>query len=113
MIFELGDEVICKSTGVIGNVISFYKPTACKEQTMVFTKNGNKYHAPTDDWTKLDGNCANIRYFNDCCPNKFAIQIDPIISGIAESISNDVVIDILMNIAREIENQKVQKLTPR
>lgn len=54
--FNIGDWVICKSSGVIGRVIRFYLPTACAEQTMVDTTDGRKYHAPTSEWVRiLDG----------------------------------------------------------
>lgn len=52
--FSIGDMVICKSSGVVGKVIQFYVPTACAEQTMVITRLGMKYHAPTSDWVKLE-----------------------------------------------------------
>lgn len=51
--FEIGDEVICKTSGVVGKVIKFYVPTACAEQTMVETAEGRKYHAPTCEWSKI------------------------------------------------------------
>lgn len=50
--FAIGDMVICKTSGVTGRVIKFYKPTACEEQTMVVTGDGRKYHAPTSEWIK-------------------------------------------------------------
>lgn len=40
----------CTSSGVIGEVIKFYKPTACEEQTLVRTDDGRQYHAPTKEW---------------------------------------------------------------
>jgi len=51
--FEIGDMIICESTGVIGKAIRFYFPTACEEQTMVRTRDGRKYHAPTRMWRKI------------------------------------------------------------
>lgn len=51
--FKIGDEVVCKTSGVVGTVIKFYVPTACAEQTMVETAEGRKYHAPTSEWTKI------------------------------------------------------------
>lgn len=51
--FELGDLVICETSGVIGKAIKFYIPTACAEQTMVLTDDGRKYHAPTSEWRKI------------------------------------------------------------
>lgn len=51
--FNIGDWVICKSSGVIGKVIRFYLPTACAEQTMVDTTDGRKYHAPTSEWVRI------------------------------------------------------------
>ena len=52
--FNIRDRVICVSSGVIGEAIRFYFPTACAEQTMVLTDDGRKYHAPTAEWRKLD-----------------------------------------------------------
>lgn len=50
--FNIGDKVICVTSGVIGVVERFYVPTACAEQTMVITPDGRKYHAPTWQWRK-------------------------------------------------------------
>lgn len=51
--FDIGDTVICKSSGVIGEVVKFYAPTSCAEQTMVRTRDGRQYHAPTSEWVKV------------------------------------------------------------
>ena len=51
--FDIGDRVICQVSAVVGKVIEFYIPTACAEQSMVVTKDGRKYHAPTMLWNKL------------------------------------------------------------
>ena len=51
--FDIGDKVICRKSGVVGQVIKFYIPTASAEQTMVKTLRG-LYHAPTNDWVKAD-----------------------------------------------------------
>lgn len=50
--FDIDDRVICRESGVIGQVLKFYKPTACKEQTLVKTDDGHEYHAPTKTWVK-------------------------------------------------------------
>lgn len=50
--FNIGDKVICVTSGVIGRVEKFYVQTACAEQTMVITPDGKKYHAPTWQWRK-------------------------------------------------------------
>lgn len=50
--FDIGDRVVCVLSGVVGEVIRFYFPTACPEQTMVLTDDGRKYHAPTTEWKK-------------------------------------------------------------
>lgn len=50
---NIGDMVICKSSGVSGKVIKFYTPTVCEEQTMILTDDGRKYHAPTNCFVKL------------------------------------------------------------
>jgi hypothetical protein len=49
---NIGDRVICKSTGVRGIVEKFYIPTSCAEQTMVVTYDGRRYHAPTTEWVR-------------------------------------------------------------
>lgn len=58
--FEIGDRVINKWSGVKGNIIKIYKPTACEEQTMVITNDGRKYHAPTREWKLLQEDEANV-----------------------------------------------------
>lgn len=58
--FEIGDRVINKWSGVKGNIIKIYKPTACEEQTMVITNDGRKYHAPTREWRLLQEDEANV-----------------------------------------------------
>lgn len=50
--FDIGDKVICVTSGVIGVVEKFYIPTACAEQTMVITQDGRRYHAPASEWRK-------------------------------------------------------------
>ena len=62
--FEIGDRVINKWSGVKGNIIKIYKPTACEEQTMVITDDGRKYHAPTKEWRLLQEDEAR-GYVND------------------------------------------------
>jgi hypothetical protein len=47
---KIGYKVICSESGVVGTVIRFYTPTSCEEQTMVKTKDGRQYHAPTRTW---------------------------------------------------------------
>ena len=48
--FYIGERVICSESGVVGDVIKFYKPTASEEQIMVRTLDGRKYHAPARTW---------------------------------------------------------------
>ena len=62
--FEIGDRVINKWSGVKGNIIKIYKPTACEEQTMVITDDGRKYHAPTREWKLVQEDEAR-GYVND------------------------------------------------
>lgn len=54
--FDLGDRIMCISSGVIGKCIKFYIPTTCEEQTMVLTDDGRKYHAPTREWVLAQEN---------------------------------------------------------
>lgn len=51
--FNIGDQIICIKTGVVGKCIKFYTPTAQEEQTMVLTEDGRKYHAPTFWWKRV------------------------------------------------------------
>jgi hypothetical protein len=44
---KIGDKVVCLIDGVSGVVIKKYFPTACEEQTMIETRDGRLYHAPT------------------------------------------------------------------
>ena len=44
---QIGDKVVCIPTGVRGTVVKQYYPTASAQQTMIRTKNGLLYHAPT------------------------------------------------------------------
>lgn len=62
--FNIGDRIICTTTGVIGTCIKFYVPTACEEQTMVITDDCRKYHAPTRLWVLVSENEA-IGYVNE------------------------------------------------
>ena len=48
--FEVGDRIVCVTTGVVGLCLDFYTPTGCEEQTMVLTDDGRRYHAPTSEW---------------------------------------------------------------
>lgn len=48
--FEVGDRIMCVTTGVVGLCLEFYMPTGCEEQTMVLTDEGRRYHAPTSEW---------------------------------------------------------------
>lgn len=55
--FEVGDRIMCVTTGVVGLCLDFYTPTGCEEQTMVLTDDARRYHAPTSEWVvtaKLD-----------------------------------------------------------
>lgn len=50
MNFYIGERVICSESGIVGDIIKFYKPTASEEQIMVRTLDGRKYHAPARTW---------------------------------------------------------------
>lgn len=72
-----GDLVINKNTGMVGIVLRFYKPTACKEQTVILVQKDLKnhsysygeYHAPTDEWKTFSygtkAKCTIVDEFND------------------------------------------------
>jgi hypothetical protein len=51
---NVGDRVICSTTGVIGTVISFYTIETYAEQVNVKRDDGHYYHAPISFWSKLD-----------------------------------------------------------
>lgn len=52
--YTIGDRVIQIEDKVMGQVIKFYRPTACKPQTMILCDDGRKYHAPSDTFIKID-----------------------------------------------------------
>lgn len=49
---KLGDRIICRTTGVTGTCVKFYRPTASEEQIMIRTDDGRLYHAPKHLWIK-------------------------------------------------------------
>lgn len=51
--YTIGDRVMQIEDKVIGNAVKFYKPTACKQQTMILCDDGRKYHAPSDTFIKV------------------------------------------------------------
>lgn len=51
--YSIGDRVIQIEDKVMGKVIKFYTPTACKQQTMILCDDGRKYHAPSDTFIKV------------------------------------------------------------
>lgn len=52
--YQIGDRVVQIENGIIGKVIRFYRPTACKQQTMILCDDGRKYHAPSDTFIRVD-----------------------------------------------------------
>lgn len=52
--YDIGDEVIQVDDMIVGRVIKLYKPTACKQQTMILCNNGRRYHAPSESFIKLN-----------------------------------------------------------
>ncbi len=51
--YGIGDRVMQIEDKVTGKAIKFYKPTACKQQTMILCDDGRKYHAPSDTFIKV------------------------------------------------------------
>ena len=51
--YDLGDMVMQINDKVVGEVIKFYTPTACGQQTMILCSNGRKYHAPSETFVKI------------------------------------------------------------
>ena len=51
--FDIGDRIVCTSSGVVGICTKIYVPTACGEQAMVRTDDGRMYHAPSLEWRKV------------------------------------------------------------
>ena len=49
----IGDRAIQIGDKVVGNIIKFYIPTACKQQTMILCDDERKYHAPSDTFIKV------------------------------------------------------------
>lgn len=52
--YDVGDTVIHRQEKVIGKVIKIYFPTTCKQQTMILCEDGRKYHAPSDEFVKIN-----------------------------------------------------------
>ncbi|MBD5546919.1 MAG: hypothetical protein HDQ97_05920 [Lachnospiraceae bacterium] len=51
--YDIGDRVMQIDDKVIGEVIKFYTPTACEQQTMILCDDGRKYHAPSITFVKV------------------------------------------------------------
>lgn len=51
--YDIGDRVMQIEDKVIGRVIKFYIPTACKQQTMILCDDGRKYHSQSDTFIKV------------------------------------------------------------
>lgn len=51
--YDIGDRVMQIDDKVIGEVIKFYCPTACGQQTMILCDDGRKYHAPSETFIKV------------------------------------------------------------
>lgn len=59
--FDVGDRIVCISSGIVGICTKIYVPTACGEQTMVRTDDGRMYHAPSGEWRRAGD--ASIEQF--------------------------------------------------
>jgi len=74
---RLDDWVICSISGVIGQIIKFYKPTACEEQIMVKTRDERQYHAPKSTWKHYHfGTTVNQMYTDEFATQNLRAQID-------------------------------------
>lgn len=51
--YDIGDRVIQVYDRVVGEVVKFYHPTACGQQTMILCDDGRKYHAPSETFIKV------------------------------------------------------------
>lgn len=51
--YDIGDRVIQVYDRVVGEVVKFYYPTACRQQTMILCDDGRKYHAPSETFAKV------------------------------------------------------------
>lgn len=51
--YDIGDRVIQVYDRVVGEVVKFYHPTACGQQTMILCDDGRKYHAPSETFAKV------------------------------------------------------------
>lgn len=63
---KLGDIVVNRNNGLIGQAIKSYKPTGAEDQIMVETFDGRQYHAPAAEWMEV--------YISLCPDEKFGIQ---------------------------------------
>lgn len=52
--YDIGDRVMQIEDKVIGEVIKFYYPTACGQQTMILRDDGRKYHASSHTFVKVN-----------------------------------------------------------
>lgn len=53
MKMKIGDYAMCIVSGVMGEVVNIYTPTASEQQIMVCTPEGRLYHAPYSMWVKV------------------------------------------------------------
>lgn len=51
--YDIGDRVIQVYDLVVGEVVKFYYPTACRQQTMILCDDGRKYHAPSETFIEV------------------------------------------------------------
>ena len=84
--FGIGDSVLCTESGVEGEVLSFYVPTSCAEQTKILTNDGRKYHAPTSTWVKFDGKKEKHSPSKMCIEEIRTVEIDLGISNVIKHI---------------------------
>lgn len=52
--YDIGDRVMQIEDKVVGEVIKFYFPTACTQQTMIACDDGREYHAPSTTFIRVD-----------------------------------------------------------
>lgn len=96
---KIGDIVINTESGVVGEVIKQYFPTACAQQTMVKTLDGRKYHAPTSTW-------KHYEYSNIAAPCTVPVTMDAAAPMIVKHDYRDIKVAEGMTITVDVEDLK-------
>lgn len=84
---QVGDRVVCIPTGIRGEVVKQYYPTASVQQTMIRTENGLLYHAPTYDFRKEEEN-KNAEEENESVCDTMPGSLSELLQSIARGLQD-------------------------